>query len=224
VPPRQRGSTGDSDTPRSPRIRSAADVKGAEDVVEETSRAGRSTADGGTGGSPVGASTPPARTDPLVTLQTGQPGGTPTGRPTRVRPEDDAPTQRSIELENSGAVTLAARGWQVQQNPTPDEVTRARQESGDTGAPQSNPDYLLEGRVFDAYSPTNPARSVRNIWSEVEDKVVDRAQTQRVVINLEDWRGDMSRLRQQFADWPIPGLKEVKAITPDGDIVQIDLP
>jgi hypothetical protein len=53
---------------------------------------------------------------------------------------------------------------------------------------------------------------------------VVKEQTQRVVINLEDWRGGMSALRRQFADWPIPGLKEVKSITPNGDIVQIDLP
>ncbi|GIE95889.1 hypothetical protein Ari01nite_33540 [Paractinoplanes rishiriensis] len=118
-------------------------VRSAEDAVEETSQAGRSTADGGTGGTPAGSSAPPPQTDPLVTYQTGQPNGTPTGPPTRVRPEDDAPTQRSIELENSGANVLADRGWRVQQNPTPDEVARARQESGDTGSPQSNPDYLL---------------------------------------------------------------------------------
>jgi hypothetical protein len=127
-------------------------------------------------------------------------------------------------MENSGARVLAARGWQIKQNPTPAEVAQARADTGDSGNPRSNPDYLLEGRVFDAFSPTKPTKSVRNIWSEVEDKVLVKQQTQRAVVNLEDWRGDIGALRRQFADWPIPGLKEVKAITPDGDIVQIDIP
>jgi hypothetical protein len=29
---------------------------------------------------------------------------------------------------------------------------------------------------------------------------------------------------QQFAEWPMDGLKEVKVITADGDIVQFELP
>lgn len=77
--------------------------------------------------------------------------------------------------------------------------------------------------MFDCYSPIKSDKAVRGIWSETKIKV-DAGQTQRVVINLEDWRGDMAALRKQFADWPIPGLKEVKAITHDGDIAQIDLP
>ncbi len=132
--------------------------------------------------------------------------------------------RQSIIMENSAAVVLADGGWRVKQNPTPQEVARAREETGDTGNPASNPDYLLEGRVFDCYSPTKSDKSVRGVWSEVEDKVVERQQTQRVVVNLERWRGDVSALRKQFADWPIEGLKEVKAITADGEILQFELP
>ena len=95
----------------------------------------------------------------------------------------------------------------------------ARQNTGDTGDPLSKPDYLLEGRVFDCYSP-GERTSVRNLWTATRQKIVDE-QTQRVVINLQDWRGDMSALRKQFADWPVENLKEVKAIMPNGDIAQI---
>jgi hypothetical protein len=84
--------------------------------------------------------------------------------------DDDDQVRRSIEMENSAAATLAAQGHQVRQNPTPPEIALARQQSGDTGNPESNPDHLLEGRVFDAYSPTKPTKSVRNIWGEVEEK------------------------------------------------------
>ncbi|MBM2623453.1 hypothetical protein JIG36_48965 [Actinoplanes sp. LDG1-06] len=127
-------------------------------------------------------------------------------------------------MENSAAVILAAQGWRIKQNPTPDEIEQARLETGDHGDPNKNPDYLLEGKVFDCYSPTNPDKTPRGIWRYIQQEKIDELQTQRVVINLEDWRGDVSALRRQFADWPMEGLKEAKAITPDGEIIQLDLP
>ncbi len=157
--------------------------------------------------------------DDSVTVATGEPGGTPTGGPTRINPKQDATVRRSLALENSGAVTLADNGYRVQQNPTADEVAAARQNTGDVGRPSSDPDYLIEGRVFDCYSPSEN-KSVRGVWSETEDKIL-KEQTQRVVVNLEGWAGDMSALRRQFNDWPIANVKEVKAITPDGDIIQL---
>jgi hypothetical protein len=151
------------------------------------------------------------------------PGGAPTGRRTHIDPAEDAESTRSLELENSGAVAIANGGYQLHQNPTKAEVAQARLDVGDSGSPAKDPDYLLEGRVFDCYSPVKPTKPVRGIWTEAKIKV-DDGQTQRVVVNLEDWRGDLSALRRQFADWPIPGLKEVKVITRDGDVVQIGLP
>ncbi|WP_239147292.1 CdiA C-terminal domain-containing protein [Paractinoplanes tereljensis] len=143
---------------------------------------------------------------------------------TRPKRGDDAEVQRSIELENAAAVILAEHGYQVHQNPTPEEIAAARQTSGDSGNPRSKPDYLIEGRVFDCYSPTKPDKNVRGIHSQVKEKVVLLRQTQRAVVNLADWSGDMGALRRQFEDWPIPGLKELKVVTRSGDIIQIDLP
>jgi hypothetical protein len=163
-------------------------------------------------------------TSESFTPRSGTLGGIPDGPPTIVRPRQDDEGRRSIEMENSAAVILAARGWRITQNPTPDEVARARLETGDRGNPGKNPDFMLEGRVFDCYSPTFPEKSPRGIWSEVRDGKINKHQTQRVVINLEDWRGDLSALRTQFATWPMPGLKEAKVITPDGEVVQLDLP
>ncbi|SNY47283.1 hypothetical protein [Paractinoplanes atraurantiacus] len=126
-------------------------------------------------------------------------------------------------MENSAADVLAAQGYRVRQNPSKAEVARSRRETGDVGDPGKAPDYLVEDRVFDCYSPVNPDKAVRGIWTEVKIKA-EVGQTQRVLVNLEDWRGDLSALRGQFADWPIPGLKEVKVITSGGEIVQVDLP
>lgn len=170
-----------------------------------------------------GRTSTPAQAEDLLTHRSGSPGGSPTGHPQRIEPDEDAEVRRSLEMENSAAVVLGGSGHQIQQNPTRAEVARARLDADDVGDPKKDPDYLVEGRVFDCYSPVKPTKAVRGVWTQVKVKI-DEGQTQRVVVNLEDWRGDMSALRKQFADWPILGLKEVKAITRDGDVVQIDLP
>jgi hypothetical protein len=188
--------------PRGPHTMRVESIREAHEAIRAEARAGR-----------AGQS---------VTEGTGEPHGRPEGQPSRVPAGPDETVRQSIIMENSAAAVLADGGWRVKQNPTPQEVARAREETGDTGKPASNPDYLLEGRVFDCYSPS-PVKKVRGVWSEVWTKVVARRQAQRVVLNMADWPGDLSALRKQFADWPIPGLKEAKAITPSGDIVQLDL-
>jgi hypothetical protein len=104
----------------------------------------------------------------------------------------------------------------------------ARDAWGDIGRTESEPDCLLEGRVFDCSSRREirgcarrgPGSGVRGPGSGVRKKVQEE-QTQRVVVDLEDWEGDLTALRRQFDDWPIPGLREVKANTPNGEIVQL---
>ncbi|WP_434739348.1 hypothetical protein [Micromonospora sp. SH-82] len=127
--------------------------------------------------------------------------------------------QRALQLENECADTFADAAYQVHQNPTRQEIGQARHDTGDTGEPDKDPDYLVEGHVFDCYSPT-ATRAVRGVWTAVEEKIV-RKQTQRVVINLQDWTGDLGALRKQFDDWLIPNLKEVAAVTRNGEIIQI---
>ncbi|KXK62290.1 hypothetical protein AWW66_09130 [Micromonospora rosaria] len=134
-------------------------------------------------------------------------------------PSEDDEVRRSLHLENECADTVAARGYQVHQNPTRPEIAQARLVTGDTGDPGRTPDYLVEGHVFDCYAPT-PPKSVRGVWDEVRQKV-DKGQTQRVVLNLEDWRGDVRALQKQFDDWPVPDLKELVAVRGDGEIIQI---
>ncbi|MFG3421228.1 hypothetical protein [Micromonospora sp. NPDC048063] len=127
--------------------------------------------------------------------------------------------RRPLELENECADQVADRGYRVHQNPTRQEIAEARLSTGDSGNPDKDPDYLIEGHVFDCYSPT-PDKPVRGVWSEVHAKI-DKEQTQRVVLNLQDWRGDLSALRNQFDTWPVDKLKELVAVTRGGAIVQI---
>ncbi|WP_306839440.1 hypothetical protein [Catenuloplanes nepalensis] len=123
-------------------------------------------------------------------------------------------------MENSAAVKLADAGYQIEQNPSKADVAQARQDHGDFGLPNKNPDYLIEGRVFDAYSPTSANKPIHSLALEVAAKV-NAGQTQRVVVNLEDWGGDVSALQRHFHDSPVPNLKELKIINPAGDIMQV---
>ncbi|MER7164955.1 hypothetical protein ABT336_02605 [Micromonospora sp. NPDC000207] len=127
--------------------------------------------------------------------------------------------RRSLELENQCADLLAGKGYQVHQNPTRQQVAQARLHTGDTGDPGKEPDYLIEGHVFDCYSPTS-LKNVRGVWKEAVKKF-EKGQTQRVVIDLHDWLGDLTALQRQFDDWPVPGMREVAAVTREGAIIQI---
>lgn len=201
---------GEPEPPARPRAKGThvGSVREGGQAVAEVAKSGRVN-DGGA----------PRATQDLITHKTGTPGGAPDGRPTRIHAAEPEDGRRSIERENSAAAIIAAKGYHIEQNPTPNAVALARQASGDIGRPDSRPDYLVEGRVFDCISPARDT-SLRAVWSGVRKKI-RKQQTQRVVVNLQDWHGDMAALHRQFDDWPIDRLKEVKAITPDGEIVQL---
>lgn len=207
--PRGRGHGDAEGTGRPSRGRGSAGVESVADAQVRTEAAAHAGRPSSAGGSP--------RSD-LVTHPTGQRGGEPEGPVTKIEAGDDATTKRSLERENVAAAILADHGYRTQQNPTKAEVAEVRSATGDTGDPAKDPDYVLDGRIFDCYSP-EPMKPVRGIWSVVEDKVVE-GQTQRVVVDLEHWPGSLTDLRKQFDDWPIEHLKEVKIITSDGEVVQ----
>ncbi|MPZ83815.1 MAG: hypothetical protein GEV28_26855 [Actinophytocola sp.] len=130
------------------------------------------------------------------------PNAEPGGHPTRIRDNDDAATKRSLQRENESAQTLARQGYDVEQNPTVPG--------------NKNPDYKIEGEVFDNYAPSgsNP----RNIAANIQEKI-DSGQTERVVLNLADSNVDPDALRAQLRDWPIEGLKEVVVIDKNGNVL-----
>lgn len=103
---------------------------------------------------------------------------------------------RALTRENESASILARHGFDVEQNPRlPDN---------------RHPDYLVEGRVFDHAAPRR-GTSARNIASAVAKKV-RAGQTDRVVLNLSDSDVRIGTLRDQFARWPVPGLRELLVI------------
>jgi hypothetical protein len=123
------------------------------------------------------------------------------GEPTPISPNDDDATRRAIQRENESAQILAGSGFEIMQNPVV--------------AGPMNPDYLINGEVYDHYAPSTD--NVRKIWERVKEKV-ERGQASNIVIGLQDSGADEEALRRQFAEWPIDGLGEVLIVRPDGTI------
>jgi len=155
----------------------------------------------------------------LKSLNTTKPSGPPDpnavpgGTRTRISPDDkDAENIRALTRENETADLLAQAGYKTTQNPR-DLTPRDQVKPGKT------PDYRVEGKIFDCYAPSKK-KSTRGVHSYVEAKIKD-GQTRRVVINLEDWGGDVAELRKQFNDWPITKLDEVLIVTKSKSIERL---
>ncbi|WP_439480134.1 hypothetical protein [Chryseobacterium aquaticum] len=132
----------------------------------------------------------------------------PRGTKTKILSNIDISDRVSLELENEAAEILAKEGYDVEQNPFVSGL--------------KNPDYKIEGKIFDCYSPYAKNKSVRGIWSEIAEKI-EKGQTERVLINLKNWEGDLIQLQKQFSDWSIEVLQEVMYITKNGKINHIKL-
>lgn len=123
--------------------------------------------------------------------------GSLTGQPKRPSPsEKNADNLRAIERENESARVLARNGYDVEQSPRPKSNGK-------------EPDYKLNGEYADCYAPStdNP----RSILNNVAEKV-NKDQANRIVLNLEDSRMDLSSLKRQLLEDPIANLKEIIVI------------
>ena len=143
------------------------------------------------------------------------PNAKPDGHPEKVNYDSpDKANIMALEGENEAAQIFAKNGYHIEQQPKvlPREGIK----------PGKNPDYRIEGEIFDCYTPTKPRRTVRRIWESIRDKVND-GQTQRVVINLQKsrWKGSVNELRSQFKNWKINGLKEIFIVDVNGSILRI---
>ncbi len=130
------------------------------------------------------------------------PNATPRGRPELPSANASADNVRSLLRQDESARTLAQHGYDIERGPA-------------TPGPK-NPDYRIEGKIFDNYAPT--ADKARNIWDGVRRKITDE-QTERVVLNLDDSAVSLNALREQFR-YPIDGLLEV-IVVKGGDVIPL---
>lgn len=164
---------------------------------------------GGSDKPPKDPNDPPGKTgghpDHTQPSREPDPNATPSGHPTRIRDSDKDPANReALRRENESAQMLAKAGFDVEQNPTVPG--------------RKNPDYRIEGEIFDCVAPTtsNP----RAVATRIQQKI-EAEQTERIVLNLEGSDVDLGRLRAQLHDWPIERLKEVIVIDKHGNIQHI---
>ncbi|CAD5945272.1 tRNA nuclease CdiA-2 [Planktothrix tepida] len=136
------------------------------------------------------------------TQPSGQTGGRPTGSPAKIRVHDDVDTIRGKCRENESAIILANAGYNVEQNPAI---------SGD-----KEPDYKIEGRIFDCYAPSTA--NFYNIIETIRSKV-ERKQASRIILNLADSKVSVKNLKQQLIESSIEGLEEIIIITKDAQII-----
>ncbi|OOC52407.1 hypothetical protein BBD40_29005 [Paenibacillus ihbetae] len=132
-------------------------------------------------------------------------GGEPRGNYETPDPNDPRPIMR----QNETADLLASQGYDVEMLPG------TKGGNGHGILPESNPDFLINGKAFDCYSPDTG--NVRNIWSTIVGKT--ERQAGGIVLNLDDYTGSMDKLMKQFDDWPIEGLDELFVVK-DGTITR----
>lgn len=130
--------------------------------------------------------------------------GSLTGSQTKLPPNATPENIRSLVRENESARILSENGFHVEQNPVTSGI--------------KNPDYKINGEIFDNYAPSSG--NIRNIWREVEKKV-EKGQTNSVVINLADTKASVSDLQKQFSDWPVKGLDRIIVIDQSGKPIKI---
>jgi len=91
---------------------------------------------------------------PTRTRATGPKGGKPTGKRPNIPPSASPAHKRGIRRERESAERLADEGYRVK-----------HLEAGTTKGVK-NPDFEIEGKVFDNYAP-GPTRSARSVMDEV---------------------------------------------------------
>lgn len=84
--------------------------------------------------------------------------------------------------------------------------------------PTSNPVFLVNGNVFDCYSPET--LKVGDIWATVAKKTEERAS--RNVVNLDGYKRSMDELYEQFKKYDIPTLDKL-IIIKAGKITRLKL-
>jgi len=148
----------------------------------------------------------PANYRQYVTRPTGKPGDKPTGTRTTNNRDVGPNNKRGIELENQSADILADAGYKVEQNP---------KVPGD-----KNPDYRIEGQIFDNYAP-QPETDAKGVVDGINRKV-GKGQAERIVLNMTDDPGvTRQQIRDALKDYRDSRLKEVIMIDQHGNITHL---
>jgi hypothetical protein len=130
------------------------------------------------------------------------PHATPEGPP-ETAPRARTDIQEALRYQNEAAVTLACAGYRVRRLPRSDT--------------ESSPDFEIEGRVFDCYTPRHhtPADAVRTKLRQKSHR-----QAARFVLNLDRSGLDPAQIRRRLQAKPPRGVREVLAVR-NGTVIRI---
>jgi hypothetical protein len=158
-----------------------------------------------------------SRMDWPVTRPTGEVGGMPTGTRSTALPNAEAGFKEGIRLENEAADALANRGFKVHQLADGELSPAEMRMRGLT--PGKNPDFLIEGKVYDAYSPEGGLSAV---YSGIKDKVAS-GQSTNIVLNLGRTSASRAEIENYLRQNPVANVEEVLIIGRDGSVGRLRL-
>jgi hypothetical protein len=124
------------------------------------------------------------------------------------------PNSPGLIRQNETADLLASKGYKVEML---EEVPGG---NGYGIKPNSNPDFLIEDKVFDCYAPkvdTNTKGIVKEIYNKT------KKQTPNIVVNLDDYAGNIPELTDSLLakiDGDLKYLQELYFVK-DGEIIHI---
>lgn len=161
------------------------------------------------------------------------------GPPSKLSPRDPPHMRASLDAENVVSEVFAKNGYDVVRNPDRIDLdytstaqrrteirqlySTARSRDGLVTSSNMQPDLIIEGKIFDVFTPRNP--QAHAIYNGIAEKV-SRGQTARVVLNLVNLREFNTWTIKLIRDQITAGLKdpavqaqvrkiqEVKAVIP----------
>ena len=122
----------------------------------------------------------------------------------------DVNDPRPIERQNQTADLLASKGYVTEMLPY------QKNGNGYGVTATSNPDFLIEGLVFDCYSPNTS--NARNIRSTIKTKT--EKQCSNIILNLDDCPISINDILQAIKNEPIEGL-DILLYVKNGKIYQV---
>jgi hypothetical protein len=140
------------------------------------------------------------------------PSRLPMGQRTKISPnETSLEAIYELQAENHAGPLLSSKGYSAKQNPSRTELN-ALQYKGD-----KQPDYIIENRVFDVYTPRK--NGFGDLRKGIKQKIKN-GQTNRIVLNLDRNSLDLGMIKDKFTNRPINGLEQVIVIK-DGEVIPL---
>ena len=123
------------------------------------------------------------------------------GRRAKISERDNDETRRSLYRENQSADIFFAAGHSVEQSPKV--------------AGQKNPDFRIDGTLFDNYAPRSV--SLRNIRGIIQQKINEN-QAKSIILNLHDTPVTVQDIDNYLLFYPIDGLDKLWIVDRWGEI------